>query len=135
MKLFQSANDIFDSNIVNDYDYEENKNEIFDNLYQLIKKLKVTETVLISAFILIDRAISNNPKLVDIRKLQLVCSIAVILAQKFLDDEVYDDECYAEALNIEISEFIQVESHFLKYIQFKLFISEKELISYCEFII
>ena len=113
---------------------EENDYEISYFVYRLVKKHVVSTSVLISAFILLDKLISSTPNIISRKFIKFATSLAIILSQKFLDDEVYEDKDYAKTLNISIKLFSAIESSFLKLINYELFIPETDFAQYCDYL-
>ena len=116
-------------------DNEKNNYELSLNVYKLIKKINASKTVLISAFILVDRLVSLNREVISRNSLSNICKIAVVLTQKFLEDIVYDDESYAYALQMPVKHFAYLETSFLNLVDYSLFISNKDFYVYCDFLL
>jgi len=129
-----SIYEIFDCGFYDEVSDEDNY-EMSYYLYKIIKKLNITKSVLLCSFIFLDRIISNNREILNMKNLKYLTSTAIILSQKFLDDEVYKDKNYAETLNIKLERFIILESSFLKLINYELHITEKEFYEYCEYLL
>ena len=61
--------------------------------------------------------------------------IAIILAQKYLDDVVFDDPSYAEVGDISNKRFATMEAYFLKQLDYNLFINDFDFKVYCEYVL
>lgn len=61
--------------------------------------------------------------------------VAIILAQKYLDDVVFDDASYAQVGDFSTKRFATMEAYFLKHLDYNLFINDFDFKVYCEYVL
>jgi len=61
--------------------------------------------------------------------------ISLVLAQKFLNDFVFEDKYYARLMKMKLKEYTYLESDFLSKINYSLFIEKNEFSEYCKYLL
>ena len=80
---------------------------------------------MIIALIYIDRLSENKNIKLSIYNVHRILFTAVLLAIKYNEDEIYENNIFAEIFGVSNKELNNLESEFLDLIEFNLFITKK----------
>ena len=97
---------------------------IKDFLLRLIKYSKICESTLIIMLIYIDRICHRYNFKITYHNIYKLMIIAMVIAIKYNEDEIYPSDFYAKIGGISKNEMNNLEYEFVCMIDFKLFISE-----------
>ena len=129
--------------IINENEEENNKNSLVDCDYSLFshkiipkisiedylnriqKYSELEDSTLIIALIYIDRLLENKNIKLSIYNVHRILFTAVLLAIKYNEDEIYENNIFAEIFGVSNKELSNLESEFLDLIEFNLFITKK----------
>ena len=92
---------------------------------RIAKYTEVEESTLIIALIYIDRICKNKGVKLTKNNIHRILLSAILASIKFNEDKIYSNIYYAKIAGISVKELIKLESAFLKFIDFKLFISDE----------
>ena len=101
------------------------KISIEDYLNRIQKYTELEDSTLIIALIYIDRLSENKNIKLSIYNVHRILFTAVLLAIKYNEDEIYENNIFAEIFGVSNKELNNLESEFLDLIEFKLFITKK----------
>lgn len=118
----------FENKISKDWNYD----NFLNSLVKTILSIEPQISTVISCFILIDRLLNVNKKLLKRENLLNLVTISLIISHKFNEDNVYIDKCYCQVLNTNINGLCSLEIIFCELIKYKLYISQKTYQKYSE---
>ncbi|ORX82202.1 hypothetical protein K493DRAFT_190577, partial [Basidiobolus meristosporus CBS 931.73] len=99
----------------------------------LIFTTEMSSTTILTALQYIHRLKSYCPSAGGNRTSEYrIFTVALILASKFLDDSTYTNKTWAEVTRIPVRELNSMELEFLSFLDFDLFVSEKEFIHWLQ---
>ena len=101
------------------------KISIEDYLNRIQKYTELEDSTLIIALIYIDRLLENKNFKLSIYNVHRILFTAVLLAIKYNEDEIYENNVFAEIFGVSNKELNNLENEFLDLIEFKLFITKK----------
>jgi len=103
------------------------KVSVLDEFTRLKSCFRCSNESLVLALVYIDRIVEGMPDLA-VRSAQLreVFVICIILAIKYLDDNLYKNSYYAKISGIPVSELNALEALFLKYLGWDLAVKAEE---------
>ena len=101
------------------------KISIEDYLNRIQKYSELEDSTLIIALIYIDRLLENKNIKLSIYNVHRILFTAVLLAIKYNEDEIYENNIFAEIFGVSNKELNNLESEFLDLIEFNLFITKK----------
>ena len=105
---------------------------IKDFLFRLIKYGKICESTLIMMLIYVDRICHRYNFKITYHNIYKLMLIAMVIAIKYNEDEIYSSDFYAKLGGISKIELNHLEYEFVCMIDFKLFISEDLFYKYYE---
>ena len=99
---------------------------IEDYLNRIRKYTELEDSTLIISLIYIDRLLGSKNIKLSKRNVYKILLTAVLIAIKYNEDEIYDNNNFARIFGIKNKELNKLENKFLDLIDFELFISKKE---------
>lgn len=118
----------FDNMITKNWCYDEFK--IY--LCKKVLLIGLEKNSVICAFILIDRLLNVNKKLLKRENLLNIVIISLIISHKFNEDSIYIDKCYCEVIKKDIIGLCSLEIIFCELINYRLFISTETFGKYID---
>ena len=98
---------------------------LFDYLSRIYKYSLINDSTLIISLIYIDRICKNKGFKLTKNNIHRVLFSSILTSIKFNEDKVYPNSFYAKIAGISVKELNKLESAFLKFINFKLFVSDE----------
>ncbi|CAG8441620.1 5138_t:CDS:2 [Scutellospora calospora] len=93
----------------------------------VISATQVSRSVILLSLLYIHRMKINNPAIKGQNGSEYrTFTVALMLANKFLDDNTYTNKTWSEVTNIPVSEINTMEMEFLGSLNYKLYVSEKQ---------
>ena len=105
------------------------KISISEYIQRIIEYTEIENSSLIMSLIYLDRICIKDIMITELN-IHLFLLMSLIISIKINEDLIYDNNYYSKVAGISIKEFNQLESEFLKLINFKLYISEEEFLKY-----
>ena len=105
------------------------KISISEYIQRIIEYTEIENSSLIMSLIYLDRICKKDIMITE-HNIHLFLLMSLIISIKINEDLIYDNNYYSKVAGISIKEFNQLESEFLKLINFKLYISEEEFLKY-----
>ena len=99
---------------------------IEDYLNRIRKYTELEDSTLIISLIYIDRLLGSKNIKLSKHNVYKILLTAVLIAIKYNEDEIYDNNNFARIFGIKNKELNKLENKFLDLIDFELFISKKE---------
>ena len=109
------------------------KISILEYINRIIKYTYLEKSSLIVSLIYLDRICQNDILLTDYNIHRLLL-ISIIISIKINEDKIFGNNYYAEVGGISIKEFNSIESDFVNYINYYLFVTEEEFFKYKRFL-
>ena len=100
------------------------KISILDYLYRIQKYSSINNSTLIISLIYIDRICKQKGIILTKYNIHKILFSAIFTAIKYNEDTIYKNKFYAKIAGIPVKELIQLQNSFLKFIDFKLFVSD-----------
>lgn len=107
---------------------------IKDHLIFIQKYIEIDDYILISAVIYIDRFCEHSSIILTQNNIAKIIFAAVLLSIKYNDDYYYENDFYAEIVDLPNKVLNKIEKNFFINIDFNLFIDKKEYDKYYKFI-
>jgi hypothetical protein len=101
-----------------------------DYIDRILRYTKIEESTLIISLIYIDRLCEYYNYFITDRNIHRVILIAVVLAIKYNEDDLYSNNYFAKVGGVAVQELNYLEIQFLKMINYKLFIKEDTYVKY-----
>jgi hypothetical protein len=105
------------------------KISILEYINRIIKYTYLEKSSLIVSLIYLDRICQNDILLTDYNIHRLLL-ISIIISIKINEDKIFGNNYYAEVGGISIKEFNSIESDFVNFINYYLFVTEEEYFKY-----
>jgi hypothetical protein len=105
------------------------KISISEYIQRIIEYTEIENSSLIMSLIYLDRICKKDIMITELN-IHRFLLMSLIISIKINEDIIYDNNYYSKVAGISIKEFNQLESEFLKLINFKLYISEEEFLKY-----
>ena len=105
------------------------KISISEYIQRIIEYTEIENSSLIMSLIYLDRIWKKDIMITELN-IHRFLLMSLIISIKINEDIIYDNNYYSKVAGISIKEFNQLESEFLKLINFKLYISEEEFLKY-----
>ena len=125
-KIYEQSKMVFSSN-------KKPKISILDYINRIIKYTYVEKSSLIVSLIYLDRICQNDILITDYNIHRLLL-ISIIMSIKINEDQIFGNNYYAEVGGVSIKEFNSIESDFVNYINYYLFVTEEEFFKYKRFL-
>jgi len=101
-----------------------------DLLYYWAEKLSFNENLLILMTMIFDKILSSKMILLNNKNVENVLFTAMVITQKFYEDESFSDKDYSKLKKIDCDDLVDMQVEFLNYIDYSLFIDEEKLEKY-----
>ena len=121
-KIYEQSKMVFSS-------HKKPKISILDYINRIIKYTYVEKSSLIVSLIYLDRICQNDILLTDYNIHRLLL-ISIIMSIKINEDQIFNNNYYAEVGGVSIKEFNSIESDFVNFINYYLFVTEEEYFKY-----
>ena len=105
------------------------KISILEYINRIIKYTYLEKSSLIVSLIYLDRICQNDILLTDYNIHRLLL-ISIIISIKINEDKIFGNNYYAQVGGISIKEFNSIESDFVNFINYYLFVTEEEYFKY-----
>ena len=105
------------------------KISILEYINRIIKYTYLEKSSLIVSLIYLDRICQNDILLTDYNIHRLLL-ISIIISIKINEDKIFGNNYYAEVGGISIKEFNSIESDFVNFINYYLFVTDEEYFKY-----
>ena len=105
------------------------KISILEYINRIIKYTYLEKSSLIVSLIYLDRICQNDILITDYNIHRLLL-ISIIISIKINEDKIFGNNYYAEVGGISIKEFNSIESDFVNFINYYLFVTEEEYFKY-----
>ncbi|RIA92854.1 cyclin PHO80-like protein, partial [Glomus cerebriforme] len=93
----------------------------------VISATQVSHSVILLSLLYIHRMKINNPTIKGQNGSEYrTFTVALMLANKFLDDNTYTNKTWSEVTNIPVSEINTMEMEFLSSLDYELYVSERQ---------
>ena len=125
-KIYEQSKMVFSS-------HKKPKISILDYINRIIKYTYVEKSSLIVSLIYLDRICQNDILITDYNIHRLLL-ISIIMSIKINEDQIFNNKYYAEVGGVSIKEFNSIESDFVNYINYYLFVTEEEFFKYKRFL-
>ena len=125
-KIYEQSKMVFSS-------HKKPKISILDYINRIIKYTYVEKSSLIVSLIYLDRICQNDILITDYNIHRLLL-ISIIMSIKINEDQIFNNNYYAEVGGVSIKEFNSIESDFVNYINYYLFVTEEEFFKYKRFL-
>eukprot|EP01136_Pigoraptor_vietnamica_P026210 Opistho-1_new@81024 len=103
-------------------------------MVELIRRVRCTPTALIMALIYLERlSTAIGPTKADNCANRLFLT-AIILAVKYVSDDVYKNRDFAHMTGVEISKINAMEREFLRFVDYRLYVSDDEYAAFLSYI-
>ena len=109
------------------------KISILEYINRIIKYTYLEKSSLIVSLIYLDRICQNDILITDYNIHRLLL-ISIIMSIKINEDQIFNNNYYAEVGGVSIKEFNSIESDFVNYINYYLFVTEEEFFKYKRFL-
>ena len=106
------------------------KLSIGDFIYRITYYIKVSEEILISSLILMERFCIKNNIILTLYNIHRLLFISIMVNIKFMEDNKFLNSFYAMICDVKLSYLNKMEYEFLCGIQFQLFINKKTYYKY-----
>ena len=125
-KIYEQSKMVFSS-------HKKPKISILDYINRITKYTYVEKSSLIVSLIYLDRICQNDILITDYNIHRLLL-ISIIMSIKINEDQIFNNNYYAEVGGVSIKEFNSIESDFVNYINYYLFVTEEEFFKYKRFL-
>ena len=125
-KIYEQSKMVFSS-------HKKPKISILDYINRITKYTYVEKSSLIVSLIYLDRICQNDILITDYNIHRLLL-ISIIMSIKINEDQIFGNNYYAEVGGVSIKEFNSIESDFVNYINYYLFVTEEEFFKYKRFL-
>ena len=125
-KIYEQSKMVFSS-------HKKPKISILDYINRITKYTYVEKSSLIVSLIYLDRICQNDILITDYNIHRLLL-ISIIMSIKINEDQIFNNNYYAEVGGVSIKEFNLIESDFVNYINYYLFVTEEEFFKYKRFL-
>jgi len=98
--------------------------------YKVVKSFNCEKSSIIICFILIDRLISQDKKILNFQTIKRLFLVCLILSMKVNEDFIYSMKIFSELTNLPEKVIAELELSVCLILNFKLFVSENEFINY-----
>lgn len=103
---------------------------IIDYISDLVRDIGVDENQVIGVLILLDRYLSLPDQNLNLLNVHSLIAVAFVVAQKSFSDTYYDMSHYAKASSISFALLLELEEKFISDIDFNVFVSREDFLTY-----
>ncbi len=106
---------------------------LLEYLHRLNKYCEIERSTLICTLIYLDRFIKNFINITE-NNIHRILLMSLITSIKYNEDVIFDNLDFSKIAGLNLKEFNKIESEFLKILNFKLYIHEKEFQLYNKYL-